>query len=519
MGKVGRWLGRAYFALHQVDVPTPPIVHFRWPPQVITSGGHPHDALTTKHYSHITSNLFFLSHPKHKHQHVISQYRVQCMHTTQLVPTMFRTSRAIPFRAQIPLRRPVRSPLRAQSRGIHVRGSNAPQRVQPVRMRNPWFSWKKTITWAVYISLSYAGWKYINQFIDIHIEEIEVEDDTATRKQGEWETQEGDSEEDEFAEEDNTFIPMTWATQLPRTFYKGSDPEWQEFVKIAKDKTRHKQLQNELVQVIFSGAKQHPKVAMSIGNDLKVGKYWLEISFPDGPPQEYVRSGIEIGDDFIAWSPQKITAENQYRLTRALWPKATFDGFYATAQMYTGIQYRRLKQALGLEEVNSFSPEERFKVALEMLEKEKQNSGKGRGGSPVGGNPQTSPDGSPGSLVSVSSAANEAQSSPRAAEDRSALPWVLSLPLPASTDLINPTDVQIAKHVFISSLMKNWNPKKLEPPRGSFVVQGLVEIRGSKGRIMFDVQSCYDPKEAKFVTVNAGMRSLKRWNQSPRGGP
>lgn len=385
-----------------------------------------------------------------------------------------------------------------------------------MRFKEPWFTWKKTITWAVYISLPYAYWQYVNQFIDIHIEEIEVEEEQATHKQGEWETQEEESEEDEFAEEDNTFIPMTWPTKLPRTFYKGSDPEWQEFVKIAKDKPRHKKLQDELVAVVFNGAKQHPRVAMSIGKDLKVGRYWLEISFPDGPPQEYVRSGIEIGDDFIAWSPQKLSPENHFRLTRALWPKATFDGVYNTAMIFTGIQYRRLKQALGWEEVNPASVEERFKVALEQMEAKK--AGKGRGGSPVGGNPQPSPEGTPGSLVSVSSAANEAQSSPRASEDRSALPWMLSMPLPASEDLVNPTDVQIAKSVFVHSLMKNWNPKKMEPPRGSFVVQGLVEIKGSKGKIMFDVQSCYDPKESKFVSVNAGMRSTKLWNQSPKGG-
>jgi hypothetical protein len=434
---------------------------------------------------------------------------------------MFRTSRALPLRAQIPLRRPVRQPLRIQSRNIHVRGrTNAPQQLQPVRFKSAgFFTWKKAVSLAVYVTLPYIAWTYINEYIDIHIEEIEAEDDK--RKPGEWETQEGEEEgeEDEFADEDSTFIPMTWATKLPRTFYKGSDPEWQEFVKIAKDKARHKTLQDELVQVVFSGAKQHPRVGMAIGKDLKVGKYWLEITFPDGPPQEYVRSGIEFGDDFIAWSPKKLSAENHYRMTRALWPKATFDGFRATALLYTGIQWRRLKQALGWEEVNPFSPEERFKVALEMMEKKK--AGKGRGGSPVEGNPQTSPDGSPGSLVSVSSAAKSATDArqPGSAEDRSALPWVFSLPLPASEDLINPTDVQIAKHVFISQLMKGWMPRKQEPPRGSFVVQGLVEIRGSKGRIMFDVQSCYDPKEAKFVAVNAGMRSTKRWNQSPKGGP
>ncbi|RMY23232.1 hypothetical protein D0866_05845, partial [Hortaea werneckii] len=60
---------------------------------------------------------------------------------------------------------------------------------------------------------------------------------------------------------------------------------------------------------------------------------------------------------------------------------------------------------------------------------------------------------------------------------------------------------------------------KAEPPRGSFVVQGLVEVRGSRGRILFDVQSCYDPRQNKYVVVNAAVRGFKRWNQAPRGGP
>lgn len=424
---------------------------------------------------------------------------------------MFQTCRALPLRHTIPLRPPVRSPPRIQSRGIRTRGFNAPQHQQPVRFKKPGFTWRKAVTWAVYLGLPYGFWLYLNENIDIQIEEIEAQE----QKPGEWETQEDDAEEDEFADEDSTFIPMTWPTKLPRSFYKGSDPEWKEFVKVAKDKPRHKRLQDELVQLVFTGARQHPRVGMAIGKDLKIGRYWLEISFPDGPPPEYVRSGIEIGDDFIAWSPQKISPENHFRMTRALLPYGTLSSFYATASIMTGIHYRRLKQALGWEEVNPGSPEERFKVALEAMEQKK--AGKGRGGSPVGDEPQAPPAGTPGSLVSVSSAANEAQSSPKASEDRMPLPF--ALPFPASEDLVNPLDVQIAQTVFLGSLAKNWNPKKMEPPRGSFVVQGLVEIKGTKGKMMFDVQSCYDPKESKYVSVSAGMRSTKPWNQRPKGGP
>ena len=430
---------------------------------------------------------------------------------------MFRLSRAFQLRQQIPIRRPIRGQPRIQSRNNSNRGNgDAPQNVQAVRFRRPAFSLKGAITLGLYVGLPWALWNYLNQHIDIQIEEIE-HDSHDHHNEAEWEVQEEEGEEDVFADEDSTFVPMTWATKLPRNFYKGTDPEWQEFVKVAKDKPRHKKLQSELVALVLHAAQQHPRVAMSTGKELKVGKYWLELTFPDAPPQEYVRSGIEIGDDFIAWSPQKISAENHYRLTRALWPKATFEGAWATAKIFGGINYRRLKQALGWEEANPSSPEERFKVALEIMEKKQKASG--REGSPVGGEAQTSPDGTPGSLVSVSSAANEAQSSPRASQDRSALPWALDkLPIPSSADLVNPTDIQIAKYVFFGALKKEWNPKQLEPPRGSFVVQGLVEVKGSKGRVMFDVQSCYDPKESKYIVVNAGIRSIKQWNQKPKGG-
>jgi hypothetical protein len=57
----------------------------------------------------------------------------------------------------------------------------------------------------------------------------------------EGEAPESENESD-FADEDSLFVPLTWAKKLPRSFYKGSDPEWQEFVKVSKDKARVKKI-------------------------------------------------------------------------------------------------------------------------------------------------------------------------------------------------------------------------------------------------------------------------------------
>lgn len=67
----------------------------------------------------------------------------------------------------------------------------------------------------------------------------ERKDDTEEKK---GEEKEEEEEEDiqipDEMPEDATFIPLGFAKQLPQTFYKGTDPEWQSFIEFSKDKKR-----------------------------------------------------------------------------------------------------------------------------------------------------------------------------------------------------------------------------------------------------------------------------------------
>lgn len=373
------------------------------------------------------------------------------------------------------------------------------------------------VTLGLYTGVVYAYSSLLWRYMDIDVEFLDEEDEVeeeAAKAEGEegTEVEEGPF----YADEDSLFIPMTWSKQLPRQWYKGSDPEWQEFIKIAKDKGRHKKVQDELVQIVFTGSTQHPSIAQRIGTDPKIGKYWLDISFPDGPPQEYERSGIEIGDGFIAWSQQKVSQENQTRLMRALWPRAAAEGFWATAKVLAKIQYRRMRELLGLEAHPGGldSPAEKMRATIEAMKKaqeQQENSQRGRGS----GNSPLDAEGTPTSLATSGSSA------PTPTPDQQKrLPYTFHVPLPTSSS-INSTDIPIAMHVFRATLSKNWHAKhkQLEPPRGTFVVQGLVEVRGGRGRVLFDVSSFYDPKVGKYVSVNASVRSVKGWRQGPRGGP
>lgn len=470
---------------------------------------------------------------------------------------MYRLPRSLTLRHTPSLiRRPgVRIPRiphqrRFKSTQVWYRNDGTPIRLQTVRFKKPGiFTMRRLATVGLYTGIVYGYLRFMWSYMDVEIEFLDDEEEELAEQEAaqDAEGEEVDEEEEEdgppfYADEQSTFIPLTWAKQMPRTFYRGSDPEWQEFIKIARDKPRHKKIQDELVQIVYAGSVNHPSITRQLGKDAKIGKYWLDISFPDGPPQEYERSGIEIGDGFIAWSQQRVSQEKQWRLMRALWPQATAQSSWATVKVLGGIQWRRIKQLVGWGEVDPHAPEERFRLATEMMKQQGQEQGKV-------GKTQTDPNGRPGDVVTrdnASASTTASRPAARPASRREEDPasknfWIPSVPIPQypfstksassavadqqdSTDPhsgseIGNLDIPIAMHVFQSTLSKSWNPKKMEPPRGTFVVQGLVEVRGQRGRMLFDVSSAYDPRQGKFVHVNAAVRGFKRWSQPPRGGP
>lgn len=61
--------------------------------------------------------------------------------------------------------------------------------------------------------------------------------------------QEGDGKEYEIPDtlpEDALFIPLTPVRQRPATLYKGSDPEWQSFVRFAQDRKRRSDIESKV---------------------------------------------------------------------------------------------------------------------------------------------------------------------------------------------------------------------------------------------------------------------------------
>ena len=151
---------------------------------------------------------------------------------------MFRLQRAFRVRSHIPVLA-YAQPRRPLPRYLH---DHAEHRVQRVRFLWPGFTWKRCATFALY---SFFIVSYLNWLVpaEIEVEVHEVEAGTQDGEAASAATEEG--EEEAWAESDSWFIPLTWSKKLPRTYYKGTDEEWQTFIKISNDNERIQRLHSE----------------------------------------------------------------------------------------------------------------------------------------------------------------------------------------------------------------------------------------------------------------------------------
>lgn len=71
--------------------------------------------------------------------------------------------------------------------------------------------------------------------------------EAVAKQEGSEEEGEEDVEVPDEMPEDAIFIPLWFARQLPPTFYKGTDPEWQSFIEFSKDKKRSQMVRSTYI--------------------------------------------------------------------------------------------------------------------------------------------------------------------------------------------------------------------------------------------------------------------------------
>ncbi|KAL8639472.1 MAG: hypothetical protein Q9228_003503 [Teloschistes exilis] len=317
-----------------------------------------------------------------------------------------------------------------------------------------------------------------------------------------------DAEEGGQDDEDTIFIPLGFAYQLPRKSYKGSDPEWQSFVQLSKDKRQCQYLKNQLAGLVGMLLGTSPQFEKLLGKGNKPGKYWLDIDFPDGPPPEYERKGIEITEDHIAWTTQKVHPLHYQRLQKALWPKPIASSIWASYRTMVSLQYAKLKNYLSLETNSEGSNEGASNAAeIDLSEIHKKMT--------------------PEKPESPSKAHSEQPESPAAASSGKARSrsstgnWSSDLVrvLPSSSS-VSGVDGDIASSVeaFRKTFAKTWRPAQAPPERGTVMFSGIVELSGPKGVATLEILAAYHVAEGRWTQIGVAARRLRSRIQAPKGG-
>ncbi|KAL5409784.1 hypothetical protein PMIN03_005770 [Paraphaeosphaeria minitans] len=392
-------------------------------------------------------------------------------------------------------------------------------RIQRVRIQKRVFT---TSRFAGSVVVAVGAWKFLDWLNEKTEDEEELEqhrrarrasipgqggDDKGGREitpeeEAEWEVQDNEEgEEEEEEEESLLFFPTGFSRPKPRSFYRGSDPEWQTFVRLARDRPRVEKIRGELVTMVRELASKNPKFTVLLGKiDTTKGSIWIEVKFPDGPPLEYERPGILLTEDLTFRKGAQVVDPIHHRtLANVLMPTAVANSVYADMKRRLHGQWLDLRKYVGFE-VKQSPVENMFKGLSPPTGKATTTTQP-----PVG---PTTP-GAPATADAEKQAQLPAPSTPT----KPALEKLgLTLPDPGQAPTMNLA-------YFRLMLMKNRQPLSLEPPRGTFIVTGLVELIGDKAKMTLDITACYDPNMAEYVMLNTRVRSMTKYKQQPRGGP
>ncbi|KAJ4137431.1 hypothetical protein NW768_003018 [Fusarium equiseti] len=310
----------------------------------------------------------------------------------------------------------------------------------------------------------------------------------------EWEALSDKEKEEAEANHDPdeplVFLPFPFTTEeVKQPPYRGSDPEWQTFVKISQDKKLLQEIKNGLANEIKRGVERNPAFNKLLGGEVAVRKFWLDIIFPPAPPPIHYVSGIMIDEEGIFWGDRPIDSTAASTLAKALYPKALAMGCWTFVSFLAKQIAQDVGKGVGL--IESDPPESAWQHV------------------PVGSLPGTMPQQTPRVVV---------KHDPKT--QTSTLPPALNEILGAAfgPDAKLDPRLQAASLAGAFAFLRYWKPTRTSPSRGCIKVDGIVELKGKTAVMAVLVAGYYDPKTRQYVAVQTRLKHLMQLRQRPAPG-
>lgn len=314
-------------------------------------------------------------------------------------------------------------------------------------------------------------------------------------------------------EEVGMFIPFPLSLkQHDPEPYSGKDPEWQEFVRMSKDKALLVKIRKDTVDLVHQSVKKNPVLQMRLGKDIKVRRYWMDLDFPYRAPPTYSRSGILWTGDGIGIADENMDSATAKLIQRVLWPQplalSTWSFVKALAQQNLEV----LSNSLGFNDSNGTKgfpdrpvfppplPTTHTSDVQKTLDRIRQQATK---------RPEEVND--PAAMASRAEASHPkpAITPPPRSSSSGANDSTEKIPLEGKVRSAIGLGTRGPWEEFRKTYLKQWKPIRTDPPRGCVVVSGLVEIETERAWLVIDVLAWYNPK-TKDLDKQSSWMSVRR---------
>ncbi|KAI0880045.1 uncharacterized protein GGS22DRAFT_100332 [Annulohypoxylon maeteangense] len=401
-----------------------------------------------------------------------------------------------------------------------VHGSTGPtpqvMRVQRVRIRRKWFK-PKSFMLAGFIY--YVCYQVYDSAIFMTLSAwLDEQEKHLTRKERE------EIEEDML---EPMFFPIPFTTRVIESPpYKGSDPEWQTFIRINKDQKLVRSIQDGLAEIVRKTAMRSTVLVQRCGNDMSLSRYWLHIIYPTRPPPTFVHKGISIGDE-VAITEEPIDTTTAIWIQRALWPYAVSVSLWSFSGALVKQNILHVARLFGYDPDPDSTPPSLQQTIEEVQQRlKKPASEPNTKASDPSSSAKAQEAGGPSSDSTSpgSSPPPESTASPGSGVSR-------PMPIISGVESNKPKSVKdiygiehTQDHVkgpwmeFKKKFGQSWRPIQGLPPRGSIYVNGLIEITTPRAFITIDATAFWDPKTETFDTrtTNFRLRTIRMRTQSPK---
>ncbi|KAI0108948.1 hypothetical protein GGR51DRAFT_513692 [Nemania sp. FL0031] len=416
-----------------------------------------------------------------------------------------------------------RFPKNIVSLGARVNPTRSPPqtqviRLQHVRFRRPRFK-------AAYIIVPLGAWfvfyQITTRYAEALLDEFDMQLTDAERRALEKEHQSQEYDDDEEGEE-GIFIPFPGFTKTIEPLpFRGSDPEWQTYVKVSRDEALLVSMRASLADLACGAVSRHPVLRSRLGNDVHVSKYWLNIQYPFRPPPTFVRKGLAIGGgNGIAWTEQPVDSAAVFWTRQALWPSALTLSLWSFTTALARQNVAALAQFFGYE--SQTDPLSNMQQAIEKLNRQiTRQPGKPSPALPPPPSQNRTGEGPTGSpLPPIDKQSTGSTTTPETLGTGAGMGGAIP-PVPSAKDMyaIRTTKEHTSGpwDKFKQSLARTWRRPAAYPPRGSIRVSGLVEIDSPHSALIVDCLAWWDPQTERYDprTLSLQLRGIRPKKQSP----